>query len=972
MKNQNTFSSNGKSRQTLLINNRHADVAIESFTTANSDTQSLPIIDWSKIKKAAPTKLTIDKRRPQDPLPEADLVIITWTSAEWLAMNHVFLDSDKQCDSNSYEWRKNWHQYTRGASDYVADKKSGTLWGLFQMVQITDQSGRPWKVLLFKSNSHLAHSPWIDGLSAMMKLILTDTKAKRVYTIGTAGGARINQSLGDAIITNSAVLELQRPQNTSDKENGFSYRCPSWYPSTSILNNVEENLLFKMDTVANNDSFNNLFNQLKAKHSNDPSLDNIKLDDLINEPLNPESLANPKIQSLKDVPLLTTDFYYVACDHNSDAYAFLEMDDAIIAREANAMGVDFACIRNVSDPIVPSHTQNGQVISESVRGDWSGLIYSTFGLFTSFNGALATWATVAGEGSTVYNPERNKDLSEKEDPLEVKLAYQVRSCGTCNFFWPDDKKLAPYGPYSAFDFDVNIPYPKRAEKDKTTSQWLLARTTTPAFPNGEVIDGCRKAPIMTIGINPNLTAFAPGQNGAPWAYPNFKSTNNTDAWEKYAWYYRYRTVYQEKFPLNIAKKYTIPEGQITAPRDGRVTEAKRPDSNPTWTIKVRYQGDAQDTIIELPGKVGDFPYMLFYDTFEPNNTFVAGDLLAGKVAIPEGIQTEVLQVEQGYYMQFVPTLNIFQNYLTNKGIPNVKLEIGEDVSQIDMVGCASPHWNEGFLGNQLDNVVNNCVSKNGWAIKQIVQSQPEVLYIVSESSWNMFNNAFGNFVDKGRISEKPADNAYTLLRETTDNNKPVYVNFNFTVDNIEYSHKIRVVITPHFSFSNNFIPQYRIKPSLFNQLEKDADFKALITPDNGFTIIDQDPDHPYYYREIQLDATTYNESREFLNNTDPALFGTLEPCYYNPHEMMSSVLISMYNKKELSYDVEQNYLTRSEGACKFCVNQHWQFNGECRYAKTAIQSPTPGYLEKVANYIIKNGKPEVKKENSVENKTVIS
>lgn len=369
---KNNIDSNFANSQAAHIT-RYTDVSHETYKPREKG-PFLPPIDWQKINQSEPLHLPIDKRKPEDPLPEVDWVVITWTSAEWFALDHVFLNSKNKGDSSSHEFRKNWHSYTRGASDFVGEKQSGRLWGLFQLVQITDQSGRPWRVLLFKSNSHLAHPPWIAGLSAMMKCILTDTRATRVFTIGTAGGARLNQSLGDAVITNSAVLKLQRPENITDKGNGNSYRCPSWYPSTSLVKDVQDHLLFKMDQVANNKSFEELFKQLQDKHAGDPTLDNIKLEDLINEALSPASLANPKIQSLKDTPLLTTDFYYVANGNNSDAYSFLEMDDAVIVREANAMGVPVACIRNISDPIVPGKTKNGKTIPDSVRNDWSGEI----------------------------------------------------------------------------------------------------------------------------------------------------------------------------------------------------------------------------------------------------------------------------------------------------------------------------------------------------------------------------------------------------------------------------------------------------------------------------------------------------------------------------------------------------------------------------------------------------------------------
>ena len=93
------------------------------------------------------------------------------------------------------------------------------------------------------------------------------------------------------------------------------------------------------------------------------------------------------------------------------------------------------------------------------------------------------------------------------DPLEVKLVFDLKTCRTCTFFWPQ-KGAQPYGPYPAYDFLQNYPKEKKApSKDAFSYPWVDAITADPGFPEPEVVDGCRKAPIMTIGINPNLTAF---------------------------------------------------------------------------------------------------------------------------------------------------------------------------------------------------------------------------------------------------------------------------------------------------------------------------------------------------------------------------------------------------------------------------------------------------------------------------------
>ena len=360
----------------------------------------MPPVDWKAIEQSPPIPIIIDKRKPEDPLPHADIVILTWTSAEWFALDHIFLNSEKTENSDNKDWRNKWDCYTRGTSGFSVNKKDGELWGCFRMVQITDLSGRQWRVLLFKSNSHLSHPPWIQGLSKMLQCIFKDTKTNRIYTIGTSGGARLDQYLGDSIITNSALLKLQHPENTLDPDNGKMFRCPTWFPSSRLIENVEKSLLYKMNQIVTKDNLKELLVELKDKLKEYPEVKDLTLDDLVNDPLKPELLGNPKIRIMEDVPLLTTDFYFVAKGHNSDAYSFLEMDDAVVAREANRVNVAFACIRNVSDPVVNDTTQDGEAISDNVINEWSALIYTNFGLLSSYNSALATWATIAGEGTS--------------------------------------------------------------------------------------------------------------------------------------------------------------------------------------------------------------------------------------------------------------------------------------------------------------------------------------------------------------------------------------------------------------------------------------------------------------------------------------------------------------------------------------------------------------------------------------------
>jgi len=118
------------------------------------------------------------------------------------------------------------------------------------------------------------------------------------------------------------------------------------------------------------------------------------------------------------------------------------------------------------------------------------------------------------------------------------------------------------------------------------------------------MDGCRKAPIMTIGINPNLTAFAPGKTGASWCYPSFSSAYNIDSWTKYPYYYGYRSVYQEHFRSEVHRIVFASGGLYPSRQCGSVAAGSRISDDPSYEILVQYDGDPGPTALHLPGKIG--------------------------------------------------------------------------------------------------------------------------------------------------------------------------------------------------------------------------------------------------------------------------------------------------------------------------------------------------------------------------------
>ena len=66
--------------------------------------------------------------------------------------------------------------------------------------------------------------------------------------------------------------------------------------------------------------------------------EHVQLKILSNEAIDPKNLGSPKGLDKKDVPMLTTDYYYIATPEDGDKYAALEMDDTVVGIVAKTHG----------------------------------------------------------------------------------------------------------------------------------------------------------------------------------------------------------------------------------------------------------------------------------------------------------------------------------------------------------------------------------------------------------------------------------------------------------------------------------------------------------------------------------------------------------------------------------------------------------------------------------------------------------
>jgi hypothetical protein len=122
-------------------------------------------------------------------------------------------------------------------------------------------------------------------------------------------------------------------------------------------------------------------------------------------PLQPTSPNVPDIKLDGDDfaefhPILTADFYEFGTSANGldEQGCAVEMGDAALGLACSELDEPprWACVRSISDPAINADLPTHADIERNMQAVWATWYYKTYGYWTSVNGALATWAIVAG------------------------------------------------------------------------------------------------------------------------------------------------------------------------------------------------------------------------------------------------------------------------------------------------------------------------------------------------------------------------------------------------------------------------------------------------------------------------------------------------------------------------------------------------------------------------------------------------
>lgn len=344
--------------QQLLVSTISADTLAAFLATAQ---KKLPEINWPK-PELAPTVVPLDVTDSQEALPKVDWLIITWTQDEHKALCKVFTPTVNPA---------HWILYSHNFASYVDDirpgapaRKAGRI-GSYCLVKIGDK-----KVLCFKSEFHMNQDGKKLPLKRMIRQTLDETGAKHILSIGTSGGVSEQDELGDVVISNSATFDLK----DEFKNETFNHKLftSNWTVKKNFFDSVKGQMISIQEPGYAPPT-------KRVPFQGDPVT------------LPPNS---PNIHYTKDHPIITTDYFEFgnSANHLDSLGSAVEMDDAVIAMVCDEMqsGPKYAFVRNISDPVI-----NGD-LDEQVQIMWAVWFYKQYGIQTSFNGALATWAMIAG------------------------------------------------------------------------------------------------------------------------------------------------------------------------------------------------------------------------------------------------------------------------------------------------------------------------------------------------------------------------------------------------------------------------------------------------------------------------------------------------------------------------------------------------------------------------------------------------
>lgn len=288
-------------------------------------------------------------------------------------------------------------------------------------------------------------------------------------------------------------------------------------------------------------------------------------------------------------------------------------------------------------------------------------------------------------------------MSNRNLPSEVELAFEIMPCFALRSFQEPAGTPHPcgyfgkWGTYHSYDYEEEGP---PASHDLTQKLTYLGRARL--VP--EMLSGCRKAPILAVGINPNLPGWWKGKHNS--LNPAF------DDYRQYAHYFRYRSV------------------------------AKLELSQEDY---VRFGGDEQDTPFSnftLNVPADEHGYRPIEGRLQPQQMYQTYQGLLEALAVQMGWGDHKLTVGEDL---------VYGNMVA---CPSAKW-----TTRPDPTDPALPPMTD----TERDGIVTECFHKRRYFLRQLIQSLPQVILVFSQSTANAFIGELKDRLTEGLQPGEPLE-----------------------------------------------------------------------------------------------------------------------------------------------------------------------------------------------------------------------
>ncbi|MGD0880801.1 MAG: hypothetical protein ABSB09_04435 [Acidimicrobiales bacterium] len=324
------------------------DFALDRIMAVPTHEEPKPI-PWPSGLEPTPVP---DSAAPDDPLPTAEVLVVTWTYAEGMALADVMTPG---VPSSSWkQYAHNWAQYESQLTGRSPARDAGCM-GYQAQTQIGST-----KVTLVKSELHLTTDAVSAPIVQLWEQMVAEVRPKLVITTGTAGGIGAATQLGDVFAVPNAKFNCTKAFASKPwAQQRFTGNGISTGPQAGLFSSLVTPNAGQLEPIAN---------------------------------------RGPLLTFGGDVE--TVDYFAFA--NTEDTFGVVrndplahteEMDDATLPLALSQVADPplWGSIRNASDPQVPSSV--GDIEAQK---QWAQDIYNKYGYWTTIGSAIACWVVIAG------------------------------------------------------------------------------------------------------------------------------------------------------------------------------------------------------------------------------------------------------------------------------------------------------------------------------------------------------------------------------------------------------------------------------------------------------------------------------------------------------------------------------------------------------------------------------------------------